>query len=108
MCFFYRHFTLKMNHHTQRYGCQISRVGTDVTVTGMDPCGFEGVEPPNRAKLCRCRRLSAVRVDRSTLDERFVPRSPPGSSQGNDKHTTATVLRLGRVMVPHRSAVAIA
>src|SRR5437667_5725910 len=76
MCFFYRHFTLKKNHHTKRYGCQISRVGTDVTVTGMDPCGFEGVEPPNRTKLCRCRRLSAVSVGRGTLKpDSFVDRN---------------------------------
>src|SRR5438132_8242164 len=66
MCFFHGQFPLnKPPHETGKMSN--SRVGTDVTVTGMDPCGFEGVEPPNRTKLCRCRRLSAVSVGRGTL-----------------------------------------
>src|SRR5713226_3835837 len=89
MCFFHGQFPLnKPPHETVKMSN--SRVGTDVTVTGMDPCGFEGVEPPNRTKLCRCRRLSAVSVGRGTLKPDSFRDRNSVLIQGNEKHKTVT------------------
>jgi len=55
----------------------------------MDPCGFEGVEPPNRTKLCRKNWLYTVHVDRGMVKlDSFTDRNCVYAIQGNEKYKT--------------------